>query len=156
MGAQRSRATLKCTTTGSAFSISIPYFMVSNRDRELVWAAVDYIEDVIWVTPRCHRDSIKRCHAKWALDEAASSAYGTAALDPLLPEMMKMWGLDFGMDIRDEWRRGEPWANREKATRTGCGINCIRGTFSPKQRLQPCGCLPRGKSSFSLVWEIKY
>lgn len=31
----------------------------------------------------------------------------TAALDPLLPEMMKVWGLDFGMDIRDEWRRGK-------------------------------------------------
>lgn len=32
---------------------------------------------------------------------------GTAALDSLLPEMMKVWGLDFGMNIRDEWRREE-------------------------------------------------
>lgn len=129
MGAQRSTATLKCTTTGFAFSISIPYFMFSNRGSQQVWAAVDYIEDAIWVTTRCHKDCLKYCHAKTALGEPASSGYGTLRRR-WIRFFLKWWkcgGWTLGWISAASGGGVKSREPIREATRTGCGINRFRG-----------------------------
>lgn len=101
MGDQRSKATPKCTTTGSDCSPSSPYFLVINRDRQIVRAAVYYIENVIWLTTRCYEISVNVVTLK-ALSEPAVLR---TTLDSLLPEMMKSVGVGLWDRHRDEWRR---------------------------------------------------
>ncbi|KAG7222833.1 hypothetical protein INR49_016043 [Caranx melampygus] len=70
VGNQRSKGKPKCTTPGPGCSVSSPYFVVSNRDRQSVRSAVGYIENAICLTGCRYEIFYRRCNVN-GIDPAA-------------------------------------------------------------------------------------